>query len=242
MFRGVCLIIAATSDVHSPRLYEEFVKAVERMRIKPDLFLLAGDMIDRGEINEYEKIYNVLFGKIRCPIIACFGNNEFQPLRDDVKKKFNEIKFLDDEATIVQVGSTMIGIVGTTGSLDTPTPWQRKNVPNIDKIYLERVALVDRLLQRMRTDFKIVLMHYSPTYKNLEGENPQFYGGMGSRMYETVLWDRKPNLVIHGHSHRGLKKVWVDTVPVFNVVFSLNKEIVLIDTEEDLKPGITKFV
>jgi hypothetical protein len=34
---------------------------------------------------------------------------------------------------------------------------------------------------------------------------------------------------------------WLDTVPIFNVAFPVNREIVIIDTEE-LKPGITKFV
>jgi hypothetical protein len=35
---------------------------------------------------------------------------------------------------------------------------------------------------------------------------------------------------------------WVDSVPVFNVSLPVNKEIVVIDTEKDLKPGIAKFV
>jgi Icc-related predicted phosphoesterase len=236
------MIIAAVSDVHSPRNYTDFVRAVESLKVKPDLFLMAGDMIDRGEIGEYERIFNALFGKINCPIVACFGNNEFEQVRDDVKKKHPEVKFLDDDATVVSVGKIMIGIVGTTGSLDTPTPWQKQNIPNIEKIYQDRVSLVDRLLVRMKTDLRIVLMHYAPTYKSLEGENPRFYSTMGTRMYEPVLWDRKPTLVIHGHSIRGVKKTWSDTVPIFNVAFLLNREIVLIDTEKDLKPGIAKFV
>jgi len=235
------MIIAAVSDVHSPRNFESFVRAVDFMKVKPDLFLIAGDMIDRGKIEEYDKIYNVLFGKIKCPIVACFGNNEFDAIRQSAKIKYPDIKFLDDEATMMRMGDKTIGIVGTTGSLDNPTPWQRENIKNIEGIFRERVNLVDRQLQRIQADYKIVLMHYSPTYKTLEGENSRFYATMGSRAYEIVFQNRKPNVVIHGHSLRGAKMAWIDSVPVFNVAFAVNQSIVTIDTE-NLKPGLTQFV
>jgi len=237
------MIIAAVSDVHSPRWYEEFVRAVDRMRIKPDLFVIAGDMIERGNIAEYERVYNALFGKFNCHIVACFGNNEFDQLRQQLKAKFPDIKFLDDEGTILRVGNITVGVVGTTGSLDMPTPWQKENMPNIEKIFQERVNIVDRMMRRMYgVDFRILVSHYAPTYKTLEGENPRFYGSMGSRMYETLLTTIKPTVVFHGHSVRGKKMDWVDTVPIYNVAFAVNREIVVVDTDKDLKAGITRFV
>jgi Icc-related predicted phosphoesterase len=237
------MIIAAVSDVHSPRWYEEFVRAVDRMRIKPDLFVIAGDMIERGNIAEYERVYNALFGKFNCHIVACFGNNEFDQFRQQLKAKFPDIKFLDDEGTILRIGNISVGVVGTTGSLDTPTPWQKENMPNIEKTFQERVNIVDRMMRRMYgVDFRILVSHYAPTYKTLEGENPRFYGSMGSRMYETLLTTIKPTVVFHGHSVRGKKMDWVDTVPIYNVAFAVNREIVVVDTDKDLKAGITRFV
>ena len=235
------MIIAAVSDIHAPRNFEQFVRAVDSMKIKPDVFLIAGDMVDRGKLEEYDKIYNVLFGKINCPVVACFGNNEFESMRETAKMKYPDIKFLDDEATMMRIGEKTVGIVGTTGSLDSPTPWQRENIKNIEGIFRERVNFVDRQLQRIQADFKIVLMHYSPTYKTLEGENSRFYSSMGSRAYEMVLQNRKPTAVIHGHSLRGTRTAWLDTVPVFNVAFAVSRVITVIDTE-NLKPGLTKFV
>ncbi|MDI6798609.1 MAG: metallophosphoesterase [Candidatus Aenigmarchaeota archaeon] len=236
------MIIAATGDVHSPQYFEDFVKAVDTLKARPDLFLMVGDMINRGAVEEFEKVYNVLFGKITCPIVSCFGNNEFQELRETIRKRYPDIKFLDDESLILRVGNTSVGIIGTTGSLDSPTPWQRRNVPDIERIYQDRISFVDRHLQRIIADFKILLVHYAPTYKTLEGENPRFYAGLGSQRYEPVIIERKPSLVLHGHSHKGTKVAWVDTVPIFNVALPLNREIVVIDTEKDLKPGIAKFV
>ena len=236
------MLIACVSDVHSPQYFDEFVRAMDNLRIKPDLFLMAGDMIDRGKTEEFEKIHNVLFGKIYCPIVACFGNNEYAQLREEMKEKYPDIKFLDDESLILEIQGMRVGIVGSTGSLDRPTTWQKRNIPDIEKIYEERVKLVDKLLAELEADFKILLIHYSPTYKTLEGEDPRFYPNLGSQKYEKVLVERKPDLVIHGHSHNGIKKAWIDTVPIFNVAFPANKEVVIIDTEKDLKPGISKFV
>jgi len=243
------LIIAATGDVHSPRRFELFVKAIddlEAIEKKPQLFLIAGDMVHRGEIDEYEKVYNAMFGKITCPIIACFGNNEFTEKREELKQRFRNIRFLDDQSMNIGVRmpgamrDLVVGIVGTTGSLETPTPWQRANLPNIGRVYQDRITLVERHLSHMRTDFRIVLMHYAPTYKTLEGENPRFYSSMGWNVYENVIIRQKPNLVLHGHSHHGTKNAWVDSVPVFNVALPLNGKIVLIDTDK-LKPGLVKF-
>jgi Icc-related predicted phosphoesterase len=103
--------------------------------------------------------------------------------------------------------------------------------------------MIDSLLQRiLHANVRILLIHYSPTYKTLEGENPLFYGSLGTNRLEQIIVNRKPTVVIHGHSHRGKKMAWIDTVPIFNVSFPVNKEIVVIDTEKDLKPGLTRFV
>lgn len=244
------MIIAATGDVHSPRHFEMYLRAIDDLEssgTRPDLFLITGDMIHRGEIDEYNKVYNALFGNISCPIIGCFGNNEFTEQREELKQRIRGIRFLDDQSMIVPIklpGASrdfFVGIVGTTGSLETPTPWQRSNVPNIGRIYQERINMVDRHFANMRADFKILLMHYTPTYKTLEGENPRFYTSQGWNVYENILIRRKPDLVLHGHSHRGIKMAWVDSVPVFNACLLVNEKILVIDTDK-LKPGLAKFV
>ena len=217
------MIIAATADIHSPRYYEDFLKALDELPENIDLFLIAGDMIERREINEYEKIRNALFGKVNCPIIACFGNTEFGENEEEIKQMCREIRFLNDQAFTLEIEG-VIGIVGSRGCLEKPTRWQRANIPNIEKIYAHRLELVKLQLKKIiYTSFKILLMHYAPTYKTLEGENPMFYGSLGWNAFENVLIEMKPNLVIHGHSHKGKKFAWVDRVPVFNVSFPANE-------------------
>ena len=153
-----------------------------------------------------------------------------------------DIKFLDDEYTVLKINRKSVGIIGTLGSLDTPTRWQRTHIPNIESIYKNRITLIRNMLRNLEADFKILLIHYAPTYKILKGENPVFYPNLGCKEFEEVLVEQKPDLVITGHTHNGSKQVWVDKVPVFNAALPLNKQIVVIDTEKNLRPGLGKFV
>jgi len=237
------MIIATTSDIHSPKNYDLLVKSVEDLHAKPDLFLLAGDVIHKGRVEEYEKVYNVFFGKITCPIVACFGNEEFGPeTRVLIENRIPDIKFMDDESLILDIEGKSIGIVGSVGSLDRPTFWQRTNLPGIYETYRERVKTVEKILGELKADMKILLIHYAPTYKILEGENPRIYAELGCNDYEKIIIEKNPDLVITGHSHKGKKQVWIDTVPVFNVALPLHRKVVVIDTEKNLKPGLEKFL
>ncbi len=238
------MLIAAVSDIHSPKFFDLFVKSLD-LHIdnkKPDLFLLVGDIVDRGLVLEYRKIYNSLFGKINCPIVSCFGNSEYGPENTELMKKENpEIIFLEDESIVFDIHDKKIGVVGTKGSLDRPTFWQSKNIPGITEHYRDRIEKISMLLNDLDVDFKILMTHYVPTYKILEGENPVQFPEMGSRFFEKVIIERKPDIVLCGHSHRGKKQVWIDSVPVFNVGLTLNNGLTLIDTEKDLKAGLEKF-
>lgn len=236
--------ILACSDVHSPVYYEDFLKSVEKINEKIDLILLAGDMTERDliekEIEEYRKIQNAFFGKFFAPIIAVFGNTENLEYRETLKKEISNVKFLDDAYMELKVGEEKVLIYGTSGSLDEPTKWQKIHIPNIQQIYKTRITKAESVLKSY-SGTKILLTHYSPTYKTLEGENPLFYQNLGSIEFEKVILETKPNLVVHGHAHYGSKFAWVDKVPVFNVAFPLNKSVVIIDTEK-IRPGLQKFV
>ena len=239
------MIIVAVSDIHSPKFFDQFVKSVENIWMEltqPKIFFLAGDIIDKGVATEYRKVYNTLFGKINCPIIACFGNAEFgSETNKEIMRLNPEIKFLDDESIVLDVDGTSVGIVGTKGCLDRPTYWQSKNIPDIMQIYSQRAEKIDTLLAELNTDFKILLTHYAPTYKILEGEDPRILAELGSKEMEKIIIERKPNLAMCGHSHKGLKRTWIDSVTVFNVGLMKNNGISIIDTEKDLKAGLERF-
>ena len=238
--------IVATGDIHSPLYYDLFVKSINNLQLQPDLFLIAGDLIDRkgtrdeGPFKELRKVSNAMFGKINCPIFACFGNNEFDQDWDEIRKQNLEIRFLQDESVVVDVDGKKVGIVGSKGSLDRPTWWQRNNIPGIFDAYRERVNTISDLLAGLDVDYKILLVHYPPTYKVLGGENPSSHPELACNAMEKVIVDQKVDLVLTGHAHRGKREVWVDGVPVLNVGLTLNNGLVVVDTDK-LKPGLEKF-
>lgn len=240
------MIIAATGDIHSPLYYDLFVKSIDNLQVQPDLFLIPGDLIDRnatrdeGPFKELRRVVNAMFGKITCPIISCFGNNEFDQDWEEIKKQNPEIRFLQDESITFDIGGKKVGIVGTKGSLDRPTWWQRKNIVGIADTYRNRIGKINSLLAELNSDYKILLIHYPPTYKMLSGEDPMGFPELACNAMEKVIIDNKPDLVLTGHAHKGKKEVWLDGVPVLNVGLFLNNGIVTIDTEK-LKPGLGKF-
>jgi Icc-related predicted phosphoesterase len=195
---------------------------------EPDLFLLAGDIYEYRNPEVYGLIIDfVKLRKWSCPIVAVFGNREFDEDIDEIKKiSKGKITFLDDESIELKIKGKKVGIVGTRGSLDSPTWWQSTHVPDIRKAYLERIKKCEELLENLKADIKILLSHYSPTYKTLVGENPKIYNALGSKKFENIMVKTKTNLAVHGHAHYGIPLAFVETIPIFNVAFSINRKIV----------------
>ena len=135
----------------------------------------------------------------------------------------------------LEVDGHVVRIVGTTGVLDRPTWWQRKNIPGIQEKYRKRVDTVASLLDRDGCDVLILLSHYATTYRTLRGETERAFPEMGSRAMEAVLLDKRPDLSIHAHAHGGSRFAVVSRkqrtldddggVLVWNVSLPLNKGI-----------------
>jgi Icc-related predicted phosphoesterase len=198
------------------------------------LFLFAGDLVNRGNYNAMRSLLAKLrAAKVSCPIFACFGNGEFDTVKDrlrDIAKGC--ITFLDDELAIVEIGEAgRVAIVGSRGVLDQPTFWQARNIPGIQEHYTARLRRLDQLLgeARSQADYSVLLTHYAPTFSTIEGEPQRAFPQMGSQRVEKLLKQHSPTVAIHGHAHRGRKQAMVGSVPVFNVALPLQGEIVIIE-------------
>jgi len=238
------MLISAISDLDPLGVDLEPFWDVIKKANEPDLFLLGGDIYEYRNPEIYGLILDFIkLKKWACPIIAVFGNREFDEDIDEIKKICkNRITFLDDESIELKVKNKKVGIVGTRGSLDFPTWWQSTHVPDIRKAYLERIKKCEELLDKLKVDIKILLSHYAPTYKTLVGENPKIYSVLGSKNFENVLVKTKTSFAIHGHAHYGTALAFVDSIPIFNVSFTVNRKIVEIDTDNLPKTGLHKFV
>jgi Icc-related predicted phosphoesterase len=238
------MLVSAISDLDPLGVDLEPFWDVIKKANEPDLFLLGGDIYEYRNPEIYGLILDFIkLKKWVCPIIAVFGNREFDEDIDEIKKICkNKITFLDDESIELKVKNKKVGIVGTRGSLDFPTWWQSTHVPDIRKAYLERIKKCGELLENLKVDIKILLSHYAPTYKTLVGENPKIYSVLGSKKFENVLVKTKTSFAIHGHAHYGTALAFVDSIPIFNVSFTVNRKIVEIDTDNLPKTGLHKFV
>ena len=131
--------IIAVSDIHSPKYLKEFKESLKKIKKKPDLVCFAGDLILKGKVNEYNRIIEIVDKFEFENIIAIFGNEEYNPLYNEINEiTAGKIKFLNDESITMKLKDKTIGIVGSKGSLDRPTYWQSKYMPDIVNIYTER--------------------------------------------------------------------------------------------------------
>ena len=201
--------ILAVGDVHSPRYLEEFVKALAQHE-PPDVFLFAGDMINRGNIEEYINVLDTIESKLGTsfPIIGCFGNEEYSEVRKEIISTVGDrMLFLDEKSHILDADDLKVGIVGTQGSLDKATSWQRRNIPSVKGVFERRAKRAASLLKKIKgkVDHRILLMHYAPCLETCEGEDTKAFSWLGSRKFYTVVVDHQPDLVIHGHVHNSIR-------------------------------------
>lgn len=198
--------IAAVGDIHGHENLAAFVADLDRLG-PVDLLLLAGDITDRNDVDAYGVVLRAIRGRISAPIAAVFGNNEYGPDHPTYVARFADafgVRFLQDEAASWTVGGTEVRVIGSTGCLDRPTWWQRRNLPQMAEEYRRRIGILDGLLAG--EDRRILLTHYPPTYVTMGDEKDEWRPELGCKALEPILLKRKPSLVIHGHIHKGIAR------------------------------------
>ncbi|MFX1318912.1 MAG: metallophosphoesterase [Promethearchaeota archaeon] len=225
------LRIAATSDIHWPQYQGLFIKSLRQLP-KLDLLLIAGDLVNRGNPRSIAPVIGKLNeAKLECPIFACFGNDDYDSIKDTMRTQGQDIiQFLDDELVTLPIRGKQVSIVGSRGVLDQPTFWQTRNIKGIKEVYAKRLDTLDTLLEQAKalSPYSILLTHYTPTFVTLKGETRRAHAQMGSQRVENLLKKHSPMLAIHGHAHRGLPKAKLNKVRIYNVALPLNRRIVVI--------------
>ncbi|MCS7103373.1 MAG: metallophosphoesterase [Candidatus Korarchaeum sp.] len=224
--------ILGLSDVHAPVFLKELKEASDRCG-DADLLLLAGDIVDRGRIEYYGEVLDIL-SSTGAKIVAVFGNDEFDDLKDELRKNLANVLFLDDESIVLRIDETTIGIVGSRGSLELPTVWQRRKIPNIERLYEDRVRFIGEMLRKLRNKvyITILLTHYATTTKTLRGENPRAWRYLGHRGFEKYLQNGLVDIAVHGHSHNGTRFATIGRGAIYNVAFPLWRRVVDISPKE----------
>ncbi len=206
--------IAAVADVHCPRFLNEFETALSKCR-QPDLFLFAGDMVNRGQADQYVEVLDSVNSQLGSdfPIVACHGNEDPLELQDELHRLTKDrLTFLDEKSITLYLSGSRVAIIGMSAVSADPFEPQGNTVSDIQKIFEERASNLSRLLDEASSsaDYVILLMHYSPLLESTSNE----FSWWISKSMETA----PPNLIVHGHIHNSTRnRIEIGATTIRNV-------------------------
>jgi uncharacterized protein len=218
--------VAAAGDVHAAEpLREHMSKAFAAVAEDVDLILLAGDLTTHGLPEQAAVLADVCRG-LPVPVVAVLGNHDHHSGRcDEVVSTLEngEIVVLDRSHTIIEVGDLEVGLVGTKGFVGGFPGAEIPDFgePALRRIYQETTLEVEALEQGLEATAgchkQIVLLHYAPVEDTLVGEPERIWAFLGSGRLAGPIGAHRPDLVVHGHAHRGAPRGSIGPVPVHNV-------------------------
>ena len=214
--------IIAVADVHSPKFLREFDESLS-IHDKPDLILLAGDMINFGKASEYTTIIEVVHRNfIDIPIYACFGNEEKLSIRADILNLMNDyIIFLNETNVLIESDEMTLGIIGMPSIVGILDKYEKVS-GEMKQIFQKRSSNLREILTQtvQEADKTIFLTHYNPV---IEG----FNGGRSFSWWSSEIFkESKPDFIIHGHTHRqDPAEIVINGIRILNVAFPVSRSV-----------------
>lgn len=223
---GHTVRVAAVGDLHCTKTSPAGLQPwLSRVAESADVLLLAGDLTDYGLPDEAKALAKEL-SSVRIPTVAVLGNHDVESGHEDEVSQI-----LIDAGIVVLNGDACemlgIGIAGAKGfcggfGRHALGPWGETLVKQFVHEAVNEALKLEAALARLRTTQKIVLLHYAPIQKTVEGEPLEIYPFLGSSRLEDPICQYPVSLVLHGHAHRGQPQGLTKTgVPVYNVSMQL---------------------
>lgn len=206
--------VAAVGDIHvgrdtNGRVRESFAGIDECA----DMLLLAGDLTQVGSDDEAACLVDEL-GEVAIPIVAVLGNHDYHSDQTDrVVGRLTDagVCVLEGTSETIDVEGVTVGVAGVKGFCGGfpgrqagafGEPIMRDFVHHTSAIARD----LDAALQALTSDVRIALLHYSPVVDTLEGEPPEIHAFLGSYLLAEAIDRTCPDLVLHGHAHRGSER------------------------------------
>src|SRR5436190_21704862 len=199
--------IAATADLHfTPERFSALHDQLNRGRDESDVFVLAGDLTNFGKPEEMEPLLNVLV-RLRLPTIVVLGNHDYESGREaDLMRMMTQegIKVLDGSA----YERDGVGFAGTKGFVGgfgrgVLTAFGEPQIKAFVQAGIDEALKLERAMMQLRTEKRVVVLHYAPIGDTVKGEPEQIYPYLGSSRLVEVIDRHGAQLVVHGHAHHG---------------------------------------
>jgi Icc-related predicted phosphoesterase len=210
----VTVRVAAAGDIHVGRdTNGRLAAALEGIGDSADLLLLAGDLTQVGSEEEAACVVAELVD-VPIPIVAVLGNHDYHA--DQVDRVLGlltdaGIRVLEGDSIVVGVGDLDVGVAGVKGfcggfpgrsASGFGEPIMREFVAHTEAIARQ----LEQALDDLHGDVRLALLHYSPVVDTLIGEPPEIHPFLGSYLLAEAIDRTEPDLVFHGHAHRGSER------------------------------------
>jgi Icc-related predicted phosphoesterase len=239
-----CIRIAAAGDIHAgagerDRVREAFARVAEQA----DVILLAGDLTQRGQVDEACVVADAC-RDLELPVVAVLGNHDWQSDRPgDLNRVLAEagVIVLDRSHTILRICGASVGVAGVKGFVGGfGQQWANFGEPIFRDAYAETTRDVDGLERSLAAiepcAVRIALLHYSPVEATLVGEPERLWLVLGADRLAGPIRHHRPDLVVHGHAHAGSFQGEIDGVPVYNVaVHVMGREFWVFELDADAR-------
>ena len=238
--------IAAAGDVHASEAHRKRVEAAfAEIDGDADLILLAGDLTERGQVDEVCVVADACRG-LQVPVVAVLGNHDWQSDRPaDLARALAEagVVVLDRTHTILPIGGVSVGVAAVKGFVGGfGNQWANFGELLFREAYAETTRDVDGLERGLAAiepcAVRVALLHYSPVETTLVGEPERLWLVLGADRLAGPIRQYRPDLVVHGHAHHGSFDGEVDGVPVYNVaVHVMGREFWVFELDADERAG-----
>jgi uncharacterized protein len=238
--------VAAAGDIHAGSAERDRVaEAFRRVEEQADLILLAGDLTQHGQLDEVCVVADAC-RELQVPVVAVLGNHDWQSDRPaDLARTLAEagVVVLDRTHTILPIGGVSVGVAGAKGFVGGfGNQWANFGEPLFREAYAETTRDVEGLERALAAiepcAVRVALLHYAPVEATLAGEPERLWLVLGADRLAGPIRRHRPDLVVHGHAHRGSFEGDVDGVPVYNVaVHVMGREFWVFELDADQRAG-----
>jgi len=207
--------IAAVGDLHFDRnSRNRLAPFLSDLANKADLLLLAGDLTQIGHPDEMNALVHDL-KSCPIPIICVLGNHDYHLNKVSEISEILEnegIIVLEQDAITLNIGETRVGIAGAKGFGGgfvgaCGSDFGEQAMKEFMRHSRQEARNLETALKNLdEVDYKIALLHYSPTAQTLTGEKREIYPFLGSYYLAEAVDYGMADIVFHGHAHGGVEK------------------------------------